>query len=532
MSLSEDLQSIIHGEVATDDASLARASRDASIFSVRPQAVVHPMNIDDIKAIVSYAKQHPGVSLTVRSGGTDMSGGALGDCVIVDMASHINRIWDVQGSSITVEPGALYREMEKKTLAKELLMPSYPASKDICTVGGMVNNNAGGEKNLLYGKTDKYIEALRVVLADANEYELRPLSNAELQDTIEQKTFLGKATKALYELLEKNYSAIQAARPKVTKNSAGYALWDVWDKKRFDLTKLFCGSQGTLGITTSVTFRLVHPNPHAHMLIIFLDTLKSIGHIVNHIKKYRPESIESYDDHTLFLATKILPRSIPLAIQFLPEFLMLVTGGIPKMVLIAEFTSTSEQEVATRTQAARSAIMQYGVASRIATGTKDREKYWNIRRQSFTLLRQHARTARPIPFIDDFIVRPEFLPELLPKLATILEKYRLNYTIAGHAGDGNFHIIPLMNLKDRRQRDIIPRVSTEVYDLVFAYHGSSTAEHNDGLIRSHVLEQMFGKEIVALFEETKKIFDPNNIFNPGKKVHANWAWAQRHITSL
>lgn len=532
MSLSHDLQSIIHGEVATDDVSLARASRDASIFSVRPQAVVHPMNIDDIKAIVNHARKHPGVSLTVRSGGTDMSGGALTDSLVIDMASHINSIWDVQGSSITVEPGALYREMEKKTLAKRLLMPSYPASKEICTIGGMVNNNAGGEKNLLYGKTDKYIEALRVVLADANEYELRPLSNAELQDAMQQKTFLGKATRALYELLEKNYEIVQNARPKVSKNSAGYALWDIWDKQRFDLTKLFCGSQGTLGITTKVTFRLVRPNLYAHMLVIFLDTLKNLGHIVNHIKKYRPESIESYDDHTLFLATKILPRSIPLAIQFLPEFFMLVTGGIPKLVLIAEFTGNEEDEVRTRTQAAQMALKQYAVRSRIAKNAQDREKYWRIRRESFTLLRHSAQAKKPAPFIDDFIVKPEFLPEFLPKLAAILEKYRLNYTIAGHAGDGNFHIIPLMNLKDRRQRDIISRASEEVYDLVFEYHGSSTAEHNDGLIRSHVLEQMFGKELVALFEETKKIFDPNNIFNPGKKVHANWAWAQQHIASL
>ncbi|OGY31163.1 MAG: hypothetical protein A3C02_03955 [Candidatus Andersenbacteria bacterium RIFCSPHIGHO2_02_FULL_45_11] len=530
MSIKQDLQPLVHGEVDVDDASLTHASRDASIFSVRPKAVVHPLNIDDVQAIVKYATRNDGISLTVRSGGTDMSGGALTDSVVVDMASHINRIGEIHGNSLEIEPGAFYKDMEKKTSAKNLLMPSYPASKNICTVGGMVNNNAGGEKNLQYGKTEKYIESLRVVLADAQEYELRPLSLPELKEAMQEKTFLGKAYRATYDLLEKNYKVIHAARPKVSKNSAGYALWDVWDRKRFDLTKLFCGSQGTLGITTNITFRLIQPQQHAEMLIVFLDDLARLGDIINDLKKYRPESIESYDDHTLFLATKIMPRSPSLAIQFLPEFRMLLIGGIPKLVLIAEFTGSAQGEVTSRLRAARAALEKYSLRSRIARNAKDREKYWHIRRESFNLLRHAHEEKKPAPFIDDFIVLPQHLPEFLPKLAGILERHKLNYTIAGHAGDGNFHIIPLMNLKDRRQRDKIPNVMQEVHNLVFQYHGSSTAEHNDGLIRSHALPQMFGPEIMTVFEQTKHIFDPKGIFNPGKKVHADWQWAQRHIT--
>ncbi len=529
MSLKHDLQTIIHGEVETNESAITRASRDASIFCVRPKAVVHPMNIDDVKAIVKYATSHPNISLTVRSGGTDMSGGALTDSVVVDMASHINRVGDVKNSSITVEPGAFYRDMEKQTLAHNLLMPSYTASKNICTVGGMVNTNAGGEKNLLYGKTDKYIQELRVVLADAQEHVVHALSPKELMHAMQEKTLLGQIYTSMYALLEKNYDAIQAARPKVSKNSAGYALWDVWDKKRFDLTKLFCGSQGTLGITTGITFRLIEPHKHAEMLVIFLKSLTNLAEIIQHLKKYHPESIESYDDHTLFLATKIIPRNISLVLQFLPEFRMLLMGGMPKLVLIVEFTGNKKEEVRAQMLAARSALAQYNVRSRIAKGAKDREKYWTIRRESFNLLRHNIKNKTPAPFIDDFIVRPEFLPEFLPKLASILHTHNMDYTIAGHAGDGNFHIIPLMNLKDRRQRDLIPKVSQEVYNLVFQYHGSTTAEHNDGLVRSHLLPQMFGPEIMNLFEQTKKIFDPNTIFNPGKKVHADWAWAQRHI---
>ncbi len=145
------------------------------------------------------------------------------------------------------------------------------------------------------------------------------------------------------------------------------------------------------------------------------------------------------------------------------------------------------------------------------------------------MLRHHVQGKKTAPFIDDFIVQPKYLPEFLPKLAIILEKYNIDYSIAGHVGNGNFHIIPLMDLKDEKQHALIPKVSKEVYDLVFRYNGSSTAEHNDGLVRSHVLEQMYGKKMYTLFEKTKKIFDPKNIFNPGKKVNSDWKWALKHI---
>jgi FAD/FMN-containing dehydrogenase len=136
---------------------------------------------------------------------------------------------------------------------------------------------------------------------------------------------------------------------------------------------------------------------------------------------------------------------------------------------------------------------------------------------------------RTAPFIDDIIVKPEHLPEFLPKLNSILAEYNLIYTIAGHVGNGNFHIIPLMDLKDPKSHEIIEKLSSEVYNLVLSYHGSITAEHNDGLIRSPYLKQMYGPEIYHFFEVTKYIFDPNNIFNPGKKVKSSLQYAMDHI---
>lgn len=539
MSLETDLQKIMHGEVSVDDQSLAVASRDTSLFKCIPQAVTHPMNVADICALVSYASDHLGTSLTARSAGTDMTGGPLTEGIVVDMTTHFTRIGEVKGSCITVEPGVYYRDFEQKTLEHNLLLPSYPASKNLCTLGGMINNNSGGERTLLYGKTDRYIQELSVVLADGKQYNICPLSKKELEHEMQEKTFLGEIYRNMFTLLEHNYDIIQQAKPHVSKNSAGYALWNVWDKKTFDLTKLFAGSQGTLGITTNCTFQLARPNSERVMLVLFLSSLEPLAKLTNILLQYTPESLESYDDHTLSIALKLFPSLVrtlktgafSLALQFLPEALMVLRGGLPKLVLMTEFSGNDAQEVLARAISAQEATRQFHIMSRIAVTEQQQKKYWTIRRESFNLLRKHVKNLHTAPFIDDCIVEPKYLPEFLPKLSEILEKYDLNYTIAGHVGDGNFHIIPLMDLHDPEQRAIIPKASKEVYDLVFSFHGSSTAEHNDGLVRSHLLPQMYGKEIYGLFEETKKIFDPKNIFNPGKKVNASWEYSQAHITA-
>jgi FAD/FMN-containing dehydrogenase len=152
-----------------------------------------------------------------------------------------------------------------------------------------------------------------------------------------------------------------------------------------------------------------------------------------------------------------------------------------------------------------------------------------MRRESFNLLRHRIKGMKTAPFVDDVIVRPEHYPEFLPKLYEILSRYEFLYTVAGHIGDGNFHIIPLMKLENEEERKKIPAASEEIYNLVLKYGGSITAEHNDGLIRSPYLEKMYGRRVVELFRETKKIFDPLNIFNPGKKVDSSLKFALEHI---
>lgn len=533
---TDELQKIIKGEIATDEATLDKVSRDASLFEMRPQMVVYPKDSADVQALVKWVaekkKEDPTLSITVRAAGTDMSGGALGESIIMDTTRYMQGVLRVnaEGKWATVLPGTYYRDFDIETKKVGLIMPAYTASRDLCTVGGMVANNSGGEKSIFYGKTEQYIRELKVVFRDGYEYSVRPMTRKELMSKVSEVGFEADMYRTLYKLITDNIKTITTAKPNVSKNSAGYYLWNVWDPttETFDLCKLIVGSQGTLGIVTEITFNLVPVKPFSTLCVVFLKDMKDIGRIVNVALAQRPESIESYDDNTLkvavkffgdFLKKKKFIGMIKFMFSFIPEFIMTLRGGLPKMVLLIEFAGDSHEVIQTKaTTLARALKDQFHVLTHVTHSEAEEGKYWDVRHESFNLLRKHVQGKHTAPFIDDFVVRPEFLPEFLPKLDLILKKYDLTYTIAGHPGDGNFHIIPLMNLKDLKTREIILSLSEEVYDLVLVYHGSITAEHNDGIIRSPYLEKQYGSIVTDLFAQTKNIFDPEVIFNPHKKV--------------
>lgn len=538
--LKDELSSILTGPVSTDPTLCQKFSHDASIFELTPVAVVWPKNPTDIKRIVKFVKGSPelGLSVTARSAGTDMTGGSLTRGIVLEMTKYFDQTLEIGQDFAVTEPGVYYRNFEKETLSKGLLLPSFPASREICTVGGMVANNSGGELSLTYGKTENYVRALRVVLSDGEEYQLGPLTKKELKKKLAQKDFEGEVYRKIFRLVDSNYDLIKKAKPNVSKNSAGYNLWDVWDRETFDLSKLIVGSQGTLGVVTEIKFGLITPKKYRQMMVIFLKNLDPLVEIINRILPFKPESFESYDDHTLKLATKYFleiikiihaGNALHLAWQFLPELRMVLSGGFPKLVLLAEFSADSQAEAHRQAEMALASLDGLPVKSRLTSSPEEAAKYWTIRRESFNLLRHHIKDKKATPFIDDLVVRPENLAQFLPKLNEILSHYNLTYTIAGHVGDGNFHIIPLMNLADPGAKQIIPELEKKVYDLVFQFHGSMTGEHNDGMIRSPFLKQMYGEKVYNLFVEVKKIFDPTGVFNPGKKIGVNLAESLQHF---
>lgn len=544
MDLQGELAKIFKGELDATKETREFYSHDASLFELTPQVVAFPTSADDIKAAVKFVKDHkadnPDLSITPRSRGTDMSGAAIGQSIVLDISKHMNQLYEVNDKAARFQPGLLYRDFEVETLKHGSLLPSYPASRDLASVGGMVNNNSGGEKSLEFGKTDNFVTELKVVLSDGNEYLVKPLNRDELNAKMEQDDFEGNVYRQTFELLDKHYDEIQAAAPHVTKDSTGYHLWNVWkrDTGIFDLTKLFIGAQGTLGIVTEASVRLVPHQPHSGTLVCYMHTLDGLGDVIPEVLKHKPATFESFDDNTLWLSFKFfflfiaklgLWMWIKTALQLLPDGLM-IARGVPKLILLIEFTGKTPEEVKQKIHETKQDLKQFHFTYMEEDNTEAKSrKFWLMRRESFNLLRKKVKDKHTAPFIDDFVVPPNRLTEFLPQMRDIIKKYDLFATIAGHMGDGNFHVIPLMKIEDPKERAKFEPAMKEVNTLVIHYGGSVSGEHGDGLIRGPWLEQMYGKTVLGYMKEIKHLYDPQDIFNPHKKTDATWDFSFSHI---
>lgn len=544
--VAKELQAKIKGDVTVQEEDRERVARDTSLFYVKPEIVIYPKNSIDISKVFEYvsAKKSEGfdIAVSIRSAGTCMTGGSLSYSIVLDTTKYMNHVSDVTAVSATAEPGVFYRDFEKHTLGAGWIMPSYPASRELAAMGGLVSNNSGGEKTLTYGKTENYVQSLDVVYANGARDMLHGFSGVDLELKLKENSEGGRIHKEMFNLINDNYDVIMKAKPTVSKNSSGYYLWNVYDKANevFNLSKLVVGSQGTLAAVTSATFTGVKPRLHSRMLIMFVPSTVHLGEIIVKMLLHKPETIESYDDNTFKIAIKFFKdialrmggNMLTLGLQFLPEFWMVLTGGVPKIILMAEFTGDTEADVDAQVKAAYDDMKSFNLPMKRTKREWQAKKYWTFRRESFNLLRKRLQGMRTAPTIDDIVVHPLDLPEFLPKLDVIFkqEKYKdLVYTVAGHMGDANFHIIPLIDIHKEGIVDVLHQLMDEVYTLVFQYRGSMSGEHNDGLLRTAYLPMMFSPEIMSLFEKTKNIFDPQNILNPGKKVYGNKEYAWGHI---
>jgi FAD/FMN-containing dehydrogenase len=260
------------------------------------------------------------------------------------------------------------------------------------------------------------------------------------------------------------------------------------------------------------------------------------------VLEHKPATFESFDDQTLLLSLRFMPafykrlgfkKFVHLLWSLIPDGLQLLRG-VPKLILMVEFNGETEEEVRAKVSALHRDLGKFRARYEINGFEEDptegkSEKFWVMRRYSFQILRSKVKDKHTAPYIDDFVVPPKHLVEFLPALQKIIKKYKLFATIAGHMGDGNFHVIPLMKIEDDRERKKIEPSQREVNNLVLKYGGSLSGEHNDGLVRGPWLEAQFGKPVLALFKQVKHIFDPENIFNPHKKTDATWGYSYSHI---
>jgi len=544
MDIQAELTKIFKGDIDVSEAALDTYSHDASLFELRPKVVVFPKDANDVKSVVRLVaankQTQPDLSITPRGRGTDMSGGAIGQSIVMDVSKYMNQLIEAGPEAAHVQPGMMYKDFEVETLKYGALLPSYPASRDLASVGGMVSNNSGGEKSLEFGKTDNFVTELKVVLADGNEYLVKPLTRDELNAKMDQDDFEGNLYRRTFELLDAHYDEIKAAAPNVTKDSTGYHLWNIWNKETgvFDLTKLFVGSQGTLGIITDINFRLVRKPGYSGTLVCYMRDIDTLGEVIPAVLRYKPATFECFDDNTLWLSFKFffsflsrlgLWEWIKLAIQLIPDGLMLVKG-IPQLILLIEFTGESVEEVKHKIHTTRKDLERFNFTYMEEDETEAKsKKFWLMRRESFNLLRSKVKDKHTAPFIDDFVVPTDRLTEFLPQLREIIKKYKLMATIAGHLGDGNFHVIPLMKIEDPKERAKLKPAMKEVNDLVISYKGSVSGEHNDGMIRGPWLEQMYSPSVLGYMREIKALYDPQNIFNPHKKTDATWDFSFSNI---
>lgn len=542
----EELASKIKGDVEWDDATRELYSHDTSMFEIIPEAVVFPKDTEDVKKIVEYVnskkKENKKVSITGRSGGSDMSGGAINESLIMDFKRYMNGFNEVKGDSQLAQPGANYVDFEKTSLESGMIFPSYPASRELAAIGGIVMNNAGGEKSLIYGKTEDYVRRMKVVLSDGNLYEIKPLVKTELDKKMAQGDFEGNLYKQVYEMLEHDYDKIKEAKPRVTKNSTGYKLWDIWDRETgvFDMTQMFVGSQGTLGLMTEVELGLIKQPKHSGVLVGYARDLDHMGEIIEILKKHEPTTIEAFDEHTVAFAFKFFLQFrhgigwwglFKMALRLIPDAFILMRG-IPRMIFMASFDDDDYKIIKSKIDSLRDEIKahHWRITLEEAETEEKSERFWMMRRKSFKLLRDNVKGGKhTAPFIDDIVVPPENIAKFWPEIKEILDRYELLYTIAGHLGDGNFHIIPLMKLSDPEERAKIEPCMMEVLELVQKHNGVLSGEHNDGLIRSPFLKDMYSEDIFNLFKKTKQIFDPDNIFNPHKKTDSSWEYTKAHM---
>ncbi len=531
------------GGISTDKKVLEKYSTDESIFSVKPQVVIQPKSKADLeiatKVIARETKRFSSLSLTPRAAGTGLSGGSLTDSVVVDVCTHLNKIGEIKETknSITFscEPGAMWRDVEKRLKRYDAYIPSYTSSKDICSIGGAIGNNSAGPDSLRYGHCADWIDSLEVILCDGQTYNINPLSYKEFRKLSKEKHEHARIAREIFSLIEKNEKEIKKGQPKTQKNTAGYALWHVMKdgveafKKghgTFDLTRLISGSQGTIGIITNIIMQALKIQHDTTLITVPIFNLEEAAKVILEALKYNPINIEFFDALSFDLALKnpdFFKKRLEGLDYYRTMLSMYSTFHIRYGRKTPEFTIliTLDNETTSQTPIRKiiSKISTPKAKARVVTSKIEADMLWQIRRSSYSLSKFQDPKKRPAAFLEDMTVPPENLSKFFTEIKKLFNEFNVTAAVHGHGGNGHFHFYPLLDFTEKTTPLLVEKMAERFYNAALKYKGNICGEHNDGIIRTPHLNKIFSRQVLELFKQTEHIFDPDDIFNPGKKVN-------------
>jgi len=491
-------------------------STDASVYQERPLAVAVPKDNDDLKRLIAFAREY-GVTLIPRTAGTSLAGQVVGSGIVVDVSKHFNRILELNIDErwVRVQPGVVRDDLNAYLRPFGLMFGPETSTASRAMIGGMVGNNSSGLHSIVWGDTRSHLLAATVLLDDGSLAVFEALDEKGLFGKLTQTDREGDLYRAMIDLLSdsEHRKAILAGYPKrsITRRNTGYALDILSDSSQpFNLCTLLAGSEGTLAFMTEATLNLLPlPAAEAGLLCVHCHTLIESLHANVVALQHRPEASELVDKYIMDF-TKGHPTY---------QYNRFFIEGDPAALLMVEFRGNNLEEVERKAAALKADLVSRGIgyAFPLVTGPQT-NLAWDVRKAGLGLIRNLPGDTQPVNLIEDCAVSPEDLPAYISDVQEILDRYKLKASYYAHAGAGELHVEPLINLKTADGRRAFRSVLAETAELVKKYNGSLSGEHGDGRLRGEFIGAVLGNEVYALLKRVKQIFDPRRVFNANKIV--------------
>ncbi len=510
------LQEHLIGEV-TDSLEVRHYfSHDSSILEILPAVVVYPANENDVRKATRFswqlAQRGKRLSITARGGGTDTSGAAIGSGIIMAFTAHMNRILalDPKKEFVTVEPGITFHSLQQTLYTHGYVLPAYPANHAYATIGGSLAKNTVGEKSVKYGDLARHTEKLSVVLANGEIIETGPISKRELNKKLGLSTFEGDIYRGVDALLEENQALIEEERKQVraTYNRVGYNVFEVKKKNSFDLTPLFLGSQGSLGIITEATLQLTRHNPVTELAVLSLPDLDSLHDILPRVLKLEPSLCEMINRSAVRSVVRLSPNQLHGILHHPADAIH----------LIIEFDDSKEGAQKKALKQLQKLAERADGHLQITSSLEEREKITKFRRSLATLLWDNEGGRRVVPVAEDVSLPVDRMTDFIKHAGQTYEDAGLVPAMWGHAGDGIVRMSPVLDLSQVGDRQKLFKVSDIIYRSAVSMGGSVSGSAGDGRVRAPYLGHIYGPEMHRLMLKIKTIFDPYGVLNHGVKT--------------